>query len=78
MWIGQAGNGLVTHANLRGRGPGPQPLNHRTVTTYRLRHNLSFYDALYVALAARLNTVLLTGDIRLGQAPQLPCQVELV
>ena len=42
------------------------------------RHTISFYDALYVVLAARLGLPLLTGDIRLSKAPGLPCQVELV
>lgn len=45
---------------------------------WSLRHNFSFYDALYVALAARLNVPLLTGDTRLSRAPRLPCQAELV
>jgi predicted nucleic acid-binding protein len=43
-----------------------------------LRHNLSYYDALYVALAARLGHPLLTADARLARAPGLPCEVELV
>jgi predicted nucleic acid-binding protein len=47
-------------------------------TAWTLRHNLSFYDALYVALAARLGIALLTGDTRLSRAPRLPCRVELV
>ena len=33
-----------------------------------LRHNLSFYDGLYVALAERLKTPLLTLDVRLARA----------
>jgi len=45
---------------------------------WTLRHNLTFYDALYVALAARLNVPLLTADARLSRAPHLPCQAELV
>ncbi|MGH3358287.1 MAG: type II toxin-antitoxin system VapC family toxin [Nocardioidaceae bacterium] len=47
-------------------------------TAWRLRHNLSFYDALYVALAAQVSAPLLTCDARLRKAPGLPCQVELV
>jgi predicted nucleic acid-binding protein len=43
---------------------------------WELRHNLSFYDALYVALAALLNVALLTADARLARAPGLPCEVE--
>ena len=42
------------------------------------RDNLSFYDALYVALAVRLNVPLLTGDRRLSAAPGLPATIELI
>ncbi len=42
------------------------------------RDNLSFYDALYVALAACLSTPLVTGDARLSRAPALHCSIELV
>ncbi|GAA5135724.1 type II toxin-antitoxin system VapC family toxin [Pseudonocardia adelaidensis] len=45
---------------------------------WRLRHNFSYYDALYVALAARLGATLLTGDNRLANAPGLPCEVEVI
>jgi predicted nucleic acid-binding protein len=45
---------------------------------WALRHNVSYYDALYVALAARLGFPLLTADARLARAPGLPCTVELV
>jgi predicted nucleic acid-binding protein len=42
------------------------------------RDNLSFYDALYVALAVRLDVPLLTGDHRLSAAPGLPATIELI
>lgn len=42
------------------------------------RDTLSFYDALYVALAVRLDVPLVTGDEKLSKAPGLPCQVELI
>jgi predicted nucleic acid-binding protein len=42
------------------------------------RDNLSFYDALYVALAVRLDIPLITGDHRLSKAPGLPCRIELI
>jgi predicted nucleic acid-binding protein len=45
---------------------------------WSLRHNFSYYDALYVALAARLRAPLLTADKRLANAPGLPCEVELI
>ncbi len=45
---------------------------------WALRSNVSFYDALYVALAAHLSVPLVTADTRLSRAPALPCRVELV
>lgn len=49
-----------------------------TRLAWSLRHNVSFYDALYVALATGLGLPLLTADRRLVDAPGLPCVVELV
>jgi predicted nucleic acid-binding protein len=43
-----------------------------------LRHNLSVYDASYVALAESLDTILLTGDERLVRASGIRCEVELL
>ncbi|MGI8731534.1 MAG: type II toxin-antitoxin system VapC family toxin [Solirubrobacteraceae bacterium] len=45
---------------------------------WALRDNVSFYDALYVALGQALDLSLLTADARLMRAPKLPCAVELV
>lgn len=45
---------------------------------WRLRGAVSFYDALYVALAAALACPLVTADARLARSPKLPCQVEVV
>ena len=45
---------------------------------WAMRDNLTYCDALYVALAARLDYPLLTADARLARAPGLPCTVELV
>jgi predicted nucleic acid-binding protein len=43
------------------------------------RHlNLTFYDALYAALAATLSIPLLTADRRLAHAPGIGCSVEQV
>lgn len=42
------------------------------------RDNLSFYDALYVALATRLDMPLMTGDRRLSNAPGLHCAIQLI
>lgn len=57
------------------RYPHAGPL---TELAWRWRENLSFYDALYVALAVRLGVPLVTGDIQLSKAPRLACAVELV
>ena len=45
---------------------------------WELRHTITFYDGLYLALAAVLEVPLLTGDVRLGKAPGLSCAVVLV
>ncbi len=45
---------------------------------WSLRDNLSFYDALYVALAAALDAPLVTLDARLATAPDLPAVVEVL
>ena len=45
---------------------------------WRLRANVSAYDAVYVALAEALSTVLVTGDWRLAAAPGLRVTVEPV
>jgi predicted nucleic acid-binding protein len=48
-----------------------------TSLAWTLRERVSFYDALYVALAVVLDVPLLTADARLSRA-DLPCRVELV
>ena len=46
---------------------------------WALRHNLSAYDATYVALAEMTGaTALLTTDRRLANAPGINCPVELL
>lgn len=64
---------------------GPSLIDHRYAhhgalgeLAWTLRASLSFYDALYVALAASLDAPLVTCDARLSRAPGLPCEVELV
>lgn len=51
---------------------------HLGRAAWALRDNLTFYDALYAALAAALRAVLVTTDARIGAAPRLPCGVEVV
>ena len=45
---------------------------------WALRHDLSAYDATYVALAEALTAPLLTTDHRLARAPGLPCPIRVV
>ena len=45
---------------------------------WELRDNLTAYDASYVALAERLDTVLLTADAAFARAPRVACQMELL
>jgi predicted nucleic acid-binding protein len=45
---------------------------------WELRENLSVYDAWYVALAEGLETVLITADSRLANAPGPRCLVRLI
>jgi predicted nucleic acid-binding protein len=52
-----------------------RPLMHRI---WELRHNLTTYDAAYVALAESLDTPLLTSDGRLARAPVPRCEIELL
>jgi predicted nucleic acid-binding protein len=42
---------------------------------WRLRDNLSAYDACYVALAEALDCSVISGDQRLARAPRLPVEV---
>ena len=44
---------------------------------WRLRDNLTAYDAVYVALAEALSTVLVTGDRKLARAPGVQAAIEL-
>lgn len=43
--------------------------------TWELRHNLSAYDAAYVALAEMIRSTLVTLDSRLAGAPGPNCQI---
>ena len=54
--------------------------DHEALTgrVWALRHNLTCYDAAYVALAETLGYPLLTADGRLSRAPGVRCHVELL
>lgn len=45
---------------------------------WELRHNLTIYDAAYVALAEALQVTLLTGDNRLSRAVGARCAIEVL
>lgn len=45
---------------------------------WELRHNLTVYDASYVAVAELLDAVLVTADAWLAAAPGLRCEVDLL
>lgn len=45
---------------------------------WRLRDNLTAYDATYVALAEALGCALLSGDARLARAPGPTCPITVV
>jgi predicted nucleic acid-binding protein len=45
---------------------------------WQMRHNVTAYDAAYIALAEALDAVLLTTDVRLASAPGHDAQVEAV
>lgn len=66
----RAARALVDH-----RYPHVGPLGELAWTW---RRNLSFYDALYVALAVMLDVPLITADVRLSRAPDVASMIELV
>ena len=78
--------GLISPAEAdAGRLAGAAVVRHRyphggrlAADAWSLRFNLTFYDALYVALAGLLQVPLLTADQRLANAPGLPCAVRIV
>jgi predicted nucleic acid-binding protein len=51
-----------------------QPLNDRV---WELRHNITAYDATFIALAETLSAPLITCDSRLASAPGHSGQIEL-
>ena len=61
------------------RWPGYRyPLTPLLEEAWTYRYNLVIADALYVVLALRLNADLITGDLRLANAPNLPPGLNVV
>jgi predicted nucleic acid-binding protein len=54
------------------------PVTPLLEAAWELRHNLTLRDALYVALARRLEAGLITSDARLSRAPALGIAVTVV
>lgn len=71
----RAGEALADFRDLRIHRHPHQPLLSRV---WELRHNLTAYDAAYVALAEALDAPLLTRDARLASAPGHLAVVEIV
>ncbi len=53
------------------------PVGRLMMRAFELRHNVTPYDACYIALAEGLGCVLLTADARLSRAPGIACRVEV-
>jgi predicted nucleic acid-binding protein len=51
------------------------PLHPLFASAWRYRHNITFADAKYVALAEHLSAQLLTDDHKLANVPALPVPV---
>ncbi len=45
---------------------------------WELRHNVTVYDAAYVALAEALDVTLVTTDGRLSRAPDIRCAIDVL
>jgi predicted nucleic acid-binding protein len=63
------------HADLLDLALGRWPYELLATRSWRLRANLSIYDASYVALAELLDTSLITLDAKIGRAPGIKCAV---
>jgi predicted nucleic acid-binding protein len=53
------------------------PYEAMATRVWRLRANLSAYDASYVAMAEAIDAPLLTLDRRLSRAPNMLCRIEV-
>jgi predicted nucleic acid-binding protein len=63
------------HADLLDLAVEQWPYELLAPRVWELRHNLSSYDASYVALAELIGATLVTLDRKIGRAPALRCPV---
>jgi predicted nucleic acid-binding protein len=63
------------HADLRELAIEQWPYEILAPRAWQLRHNLSIYDASYVALAELTDATLITLDRRISDAPGLRCSI---
>lgn len=54
------------------------PISPLLERMWQLRHNVTPYDAAYVALAEHLNATLLTSDVKLANASGTRCAFDLI
>jgi predicted nucleic acid-binding protein len=71
--IVSADQAAQAHADLLDLAIEPWPYELLAVRAWELRHNLSSYDASYVALAELIGAMLVTLDRRISGAPGLRC-----
>ena len=69
------GSASLAHLDLLDLPVDLAPYEALGAEAWGLRHNLTSYDASYVALAAAMDAPLLTLDHKLAGAPELPCEV---
>ncbi len=68
----------IALAHLAGFTIRRMPLAPLLERMWALRHNVTAYDAAYIALAERLDAVLLTCDARLANASGPTCTIDLI
>lgn len=66
---------ILARAAVTVRHPHHGPIGDRA---WVLRHNLTFYDALYVGVAELLETTLVTADARIRDAKGPSCPIEVL
>jgi predicted nucleic acid-binding protein len=73
--IVSADQAAQAHADLLDLAIEMWPFELLAERAWQLRHNLSSYDASYVALAELIGAALVTLDERIGGAPGLQCEI---